>query len=63
MRKFHFIIFWGFGAIEESSNLSHPPVYADRVNPSRTKGFGTHTKHQGGRNGLPVSQERQMPQT
>ena len=36
-----------------------------KVNPPGTKGFGTHTKHQGGggRKGPPVSQEREMLQT
>ena len=34
------------------------------INPPGTKGFGTHTKHQGGgRKGPPVSQERETLQT
>ena len=39
-----------------------------KVNPPGTKGFGTHTKHQGGESKRtppppPVSQEREMLQT
>ena len=34
------------------------------INPPGTKGFGTHTKHQGGgRKDPPVAQEREMLQT
>ena len=37
-----------------------------QINPPGTKGFGTHTKHQGGgveKDPPPVSQEREMLQT
>ena len=37
-----------------------------QINPPGTKGFGTHTKHQGGggsKRTPPVSQEREMLQT
>ena len=41
--------------------------YSICINPPGTKGFGTHTKHQGGgvskRTPPPVSQEREMLQT
>ena len=44
--------------------VSSTPLGKGRVNPSGTKGFGTHTKHQGGVETDPqVSQERQMAQS
>ena len=67
--EYHHAKFCGNWTTNKRKQRGHnvPPTYIlpkyPNLNPSGTKGFGTHTKHQGGQRGPAVSQERQMLQT